>query len=392
MLPPRRRAQPTRSARSRRRAGAHGSSIGRPSSTSPSARIVDVARRALGAHGVLYFDVDRQGERALLRAGDGPPSLLSGLRGAPRHRPVQLCARAGPDLLRDGLQTASLEPPLVPGTSEDRLAGGRARASWATSSWAFSWPTAPRSSRSPVKSRGSSTASPSLPQRPSRGPEPPSGARSWTPSSRRSTPSRSGWRRCRSEAEVWELLLRSARHLVALEGAAVLMTDDLDTRYIVEAGHGWSGGVPQTGGGSRRAHLGVPGCCAAPRRPTCSTTWRDTRTGCPCSSSTKVRPGRGPCSRCRSGHGTGLWVPSSSPHSRGAFDATYQARSRDPRQPGSGHSFAHQGPRAAAGVGRARRPHEPLQSPGVQRAARGGDRQRGPPRRAGSHGSRDPRP
>jgi len=34
--------------------------------------------------------------------------------------------------------------------------------------------------------------------------------------------------------------VRSARHLVALEGGAVVMTDDLDTRYVVEAAHGWS--------------------------------------------------------------------------------------------------------------------------------------------------------
>jgi diguanylate cyclase (GGDEF)-like protein len=41
------------------------------------------------------------------------------------------------------------------------------------------------------------------------------------------------------EAEVRELLLRSARHLVNLEGGAVVMSDDLETRYVVEAGFGW---------------------------------------------------------------------------------------------------------------------------------------------------------
>jgi len=43
----------------------------------------------------------------------------------------------------------------------------------------------------------------------------------------------------RREAEVRDLLLRSARHLVAVDGAAVVMTDELETRYVIEAGHGW---------------------------------------------------------------------------------------------------------------------------------------------------------
>ena len=41
------------------------------------------------------------------------------------------------------------------------------------------------------------------------------------------------------EDEVRELLLRSARHLAHLEGGAVVMSDDLETRYVVEAGFGW---------------------------------------------------------------------------------------------------------------------------------------------------------
>src|SRR5262249_37405237 len=39
-------------------------------------RLVKVARTALSAHAVLYFALDRQRERANLRAADGPPSLL----------------------------------------------------------------------------------------------------------------------------------------------------------------------------------------------------------------------------------------------------------------------------------------------------------------------------
>jgi diguanylate cyclase (GGDEF)-like protein len=39
-------------------------------------RLVGVARAALSAHAVLYFDADRDHERAFLRAADGPPELV----------------------------------------------------------------------------------------------------------------------------------------------------------------------------------------------------------------------------------------------------------------------------------------------------------------------------
>ncbi|MFI4946167.1 MAG: diguanylate cyclase, partial [Burkholderiales bacterium] len=42
------------------------------------------------------------------------------------------------------------------------------------------------------------------------------------------------------EPEVRELLLRSARHLANLEAGAVVMADELETRYVVEAGFGWT--------------------------------------------------------------------------------------------------------------------------------------------------------
>jgi len=41
-------------------------------------RLVRLARVSLGAHAVMYFDVDRQRESAYLRAGDGPASLVAG--------------------------------------------------------------------------------------------------------------------------------------------------------------------------------------------------------------------------------------------------------------------------------------------------------------------------
>jgi diguanylate cyclase (GGDEF)-like protein len=41
------------------------------------------------------------------------------------------------------------------------------------------------------------------------------------------------------EPEVRELLLKAARHLASLDGGAVVMSDDLDSRYVIEAGFGW---------------------------------------------------------------------------------------------------------------------------------------------------------
>ncbi len=43
------------------------------------------------------------------------------------------------------------------------------------------------------------------------------------------------------EGEVFEVLLSSARHLAGLEGAAVVMTDDHDSRYQLGAASGWPG-------------------------------------------------------------------------------------------------------------------------------------------------------
>jgi len=205
------------------------------------AHIVEVAGPAVGAHSVLYFDIDRQGERALLRAFHGPDSLV-------------------PDV-------------AVPlGTDPFSFVLERAQTFYATDFkrllWSLPW------YRGQVKI-GSLVAVPVrvgevivgtlVADRPEvqafTGDEPRlldgfaalaaeaiQRARAslgreeldaefkavYPISQRLATLSR--------EAEVRELLLRSARHLMALEGAAVVMTDDLDTRYVVEAGYGWPEG------------------------------------------------------------------------------------------------------------------------------------------------------
>lgn len=60
-------SEDARRARQAERAGELYASLG---------RLVTVARRALAAHALLYFEVDRERERAFLCAGDGPSSLV----------------------------------------------------------------------------------------------------------------------------------------------------------------------------------------------------------------------------------------------------------------------------------------------------------------------------
>jgi diguanylate cyclase (GGDEF)-like protein len=201
-------------------------------------RIVDVARAAVGAHAVAYFDVDRQGERAHLRVAQGPPSLLPScaaplgadpfsfvmeraqtfyatdfkrlLWDLPWYRgqqrigsllavPVRVGEVTVGVLVADRLEIQSFtgeEPRLL--ASFAALAGEaiqRARASLGREELDAEFKAVyPISQRLATLSR---------------------------------------------ETEVRELLLRSARHLVTLDGGAVVMTDDLDTRYVIEAGFGW---------------------------------------------------------------------------------------------------------------------------------------------------------
>jgi diguanylate cyclase (GGDEF)-like protein len=205
------------------------------------ARIVDVAHLAIGAHAVLYFDIDRQGERALLRAFRGPDAIVPDsavplgtdpfsfvlergqtfyatdfkrlLWNLPWYRgqvkigslvavPVRVGEVIVGTLVADRPEVQSLtgeEPRLLDGFAALAAeAIQRARASLGREELDAEFKAVyPISQRLATLSR---------------------------------------------EAEVRELLLRSARHLVALDGAAVVMTDDLDTRYVVEAGYGWPEG------------------------------------------------------------------------------------------------------------------------------------------------------
>jgi two-component system cell cycle response regulator len=201
-------------------------------------RVVTVAQEAISAHAVLYFDLDRQREQAHLRVARGPAALLSDcsmpLGADPfsflveRSQPfyatdfkrllwelpwyrgqvrigtlLAVPVRAGEvivgALVADRLEIQALtgnEPRLLEAFAD--LAGEalqRARAALGREELDAEFKAV-----YPISQRLATLS---------------------------------------HEAEVRELLLRSARHLAGLEGGAVVMSDDLDTRYVVEAGFGW---------------------------------------------------------------------------------------------------------------------------------------------------------
>jgi diguanylate cyclase (GGDEF)-like protein len=200
--------------------------------------IVDVAHVAVGAHSLLYFDVDRQRERAHLRAARGPSSLLADCSAAlggdpfsfllereqtfyatdfkrllwelPWYRgqvnigsliavPVRVGEVVVGALVADRIEIQSFtgrEPELMDGFAG--LAGEAIQAARASLG------------REELDVEFKAV---------------------YPISQRLATLDR--------EADVRDLLLRSARQLLPLDGAAVVMTDELETRYVIEAAHGW---------------------------------------------------------------------------------------------------------------------------------------------------------
>ena len=100
------------------------------------------------------------------------------------------------------------------------------------------------------------------------------------------------------------------------------MTDELDTRYVVEAADGLAGRLPQARGGARRADVGGLGAAqrrgGVPPRPR----RRPRERACRSSSSTRGPAARSRSSPCRCARGTARSARSSSPGPQGAFDAS----------------------------------------------------------------------
>jgi diguanylate cyclase (GGDEF)-like protein len=202
-------------------------------------RIVGVARKALQAHGVFYFDVDRSRDSAYLRAHDGPPGLVVAdvrlplasdpfafvldrntafyatdfkrlLWALPYYRGevkvgslVAVPVRTG-DVIAGVLVADRLEIQSFTGSEPDMLAAFATLAADAILQ--------ARASLSREEADVEFKAVYPLSQK-------------------LATLSR--------EPEVRDLLLRSAKNLVALEGAAVVITDDQLSRYVVTESFGW---------------------------------------------------------------------------------------------------------------------------------------------------------
>jgi diguanylate cyclase (GGDEF)-like protein len=202
-------------------------------------RLVSVARAALHAHAVLYFDIDRAREKAFLRAASGPASLVPDSvasasedpfafvleRGAPfyatdfkrllHHLPwyreetrvgtlLALPVRTG-DVVAGLLVAERLEVQALTGDDPALL-----------ESFAELTADAIRRARASLSREELDAEFKAV----------------YPISQRLSTLTR--------ESDVRGLLLRSARNLVPLQGAAVVVADELQSRYVVEECHGWT--------------------------------------------------------------------------------------------------------------------------------------------------------
>ena len=92
-------------------------------------KLVGLARRAVNAHAVLHFEVDRGRDVAFVSAADGPSSLVRDCVVPLDERP--LCIRRGAprSLLCHGLQASPLGAPVLRRRGEDRHAPGPPRPS-----------------------------------------------------------------------------------------------------------------------------------------------------------------------------------------------------------------------------------------------------------------------
>ncbi len=201
-------------------------------------RILDVAHEATAAHAVLYFDLDRQREQAHLRVSRGPAALLPDCAVPLGDDPFSFLVERGQTFYATDFKRLLHELPwyrgqvkvgtllavpvrlgdvMVGAIVAERLeiqafTGGEPRLLAGIAELAAEAIRAARTSLGREELDAEFKAV-------------------YPISQRLATLAR--------EPEVRELLLRSARHLAKLEGGAVVMTDDLETRYVVEAGFGW---------------------------------------------------------------------------------------------------------------------------------------------------------
>ncbi len=201
-------------------------------------RLVDVAHLAVSAHAVLYFDLDRQREQAHLRVARGPDALLPGGAVPLGADPFSFVVDRGQPFYATDFKRLLWELPwyrgqvkvgsllAVPVRTGDVIVGALVADRLEIQAFTGDEPRLLDGFAS-LAAEAIQRARASLGRE-----ELDAEFKAVYPLSQRlATLSR--------EAEVRELLLRASRHLATLEGGAVVMSDDLDTRYVVEAGFGW---------------------------------------------------------------------------------------------------------------------------------------------------------
>ena len=202
-------------------------------------RIVDVAFDALAAHAVLYFDLDRQREQAHLRVARGPETLLPDCTVPLGADPFSFLVQRDQPFYATDFKRLLWELPWYRGqvkvgslVAAPVKAGGVVAGALVVERLEIQSFTG----NEPRLIAGFASLAGEAIQgvRASLGREELDAEfKAVYPISRRlATLSREG--------DVYELLMRSARHVAGLDGAAVVISDELETRYVVEAGFGWT--------------------------------------------------------------------------------------------------------------------------------------------------------
>jgi diguanylate cyclase (GGDEF)-like protein len=201
-------------------------------------RVVDVAWLAVGAHAVLYFDLDRQRERAHLRAARGPETLLPGCATALGADPFSFLLDRGQPFYATDFKRLLWELPwyrgqvkigtllAVPVGTGDVIVGALVADRLEIQAFTGNEPRLLDGFAS-LAAEAIRRARASL------------GREELDAEFKAVYPLSQKLARLSREDEVTDLLLTASRHLAALEGGAVAMVDDLGTRYVLEDGFGW---------------------------------------------------------------------------------------------------------------------------------------------------------